>query len=283
MSLYRHIIACNAHDLTKFQPFMVAGRQVGWVRHDLAARLDTWPDVFDLAGNQVCLRDSVGGVEDRTRAVAEVCEALVRQDILRPNRQEEFAVMWTFGDAPLMRLDRAWVPAFGVTAYGVHVNGYVETPSGPELWLGVRSADSQVDPGKLDNMVAGGQPAGLSLLDNVVKEAEEEASVSEALARQARPVSAMSYVMEVPQGLRRDVLFAYDLPVPDDFIPVGRDGEHSSFSRVPAAEALRLVEETDDFKFNVNLVIIDFAIRHGILQPDHPEYLKLVRGLRSGI
>lgn len=283
MSLYRHVIAYNTRDLTKFQPFMVAGQQVGWVRHDLAARLDPWPEVFDLAGNQVCLRDSVGDVEDRTRAVAEICEALAQQDILPPNREEEFAVMQTFGDAPLLRLDRAWVSAFGVIAYGVHVNGYVETPSGPKLWLGVRSADSLVDPGKLDNMVAGGQPAGLSLLENVIKEAEEEASVSEDLARQARPVSAMNYVMEVPQGLRRDVLFAYDLPVPDGFQPVDRDGEHSSFSRVPATEALRLVEQTDDFKFNVNLVIIDFAIRHGILQPDHPEYLKLVRGLRSGI
>jgi hypothetical protein len=46
---------------------------------------------------------------------------------------------------------------------------------------------------------------------------------------------------------------------------------------------LQLVEETDDFKFNVNLVIIDFAIRHGILRPEHPGYLKLRRGLQSWV
>jgi len=280
VSLYDHIVACNTHDLGNFRPFIVAGKKVGWVRHELARALDRWPEIFDLAGDGVTLRDSVGDIEDRTGAMEEVCEALVAQDLLPPNRAEEFPVVADFGDALLLRLDRAWVSAFGVTAFGVHVNGYVETPSGPELWIGVRSADSLVDPGKLDNMVAGGQPAGLSLEENVIKEAAEEASVPETLARQARPAGALNYAMEVPLGLRRDVLFLYDLRVPDDFIPVDQDNEHSSFEKMPAAQALRLVAETDRFKFNVNLVIIDFAIRHGILTPEHPDYLKLIRGLQ---
>lgn len=281
MSLYRHIVACNAHDLGRFRRFIVAGKSVGWVGHGLAAHLGQWPEIFDLADGNVSLRDGFGDGEARTGAMAAVCEALVAQDLLPSNRREQFAVMAAFGDAPLLRLDRAWVPAFGVAAYGVHVNGYVAGPSGPELWIGVRSATSLVDPEKLDNMVAGGLPAGLSLADNVVKEAREEASVPAALARRARPAGALSYAMEVPDGLRRDVLYVYDLPVPDDFRPVDQDGEHTSFTRMAAAQALRRVEETDDFKFNVNLVIIDFAIRHGILKPERPDYLKLVRDLRS--
>jgi hypothetical protein len=282
VSLYGHIVACNTHDPGRFRPFIVAGERAGWVRHDLAVKLDRWPEIFDLAGDKVTLRDSIGGAEERTAAMEEVCAALVAEDLLRPNRGEQFPVVASFGDAPLLRLDRAWVPAFGVFAFGVHVNGYVETPAGPELWIGVRSADSLVDPGKFDNMVAGGQPAGLSLQENVIKEAAEEASAPAALARQARPAGAVTYVMEVPAGLRRDVLFLYDLRVPDDFRPASRDGEHSGFEKMPAGEALRLVDETDRFKFNVNLVIIDFAIRHGILMPGHPDYLKLIAGLRSG-
>jgi 8-oxo-dGTP pyrophosphatase MutT (NUDIX family) len=281
VALYDHIVACNAHDLSKFRPFDVAGERVGWVRSDLAGKLDQWPQIFDLADDKVALLDDVGGAEERTSAMAEVCEVLVALDLLPRNRGEQFAVVASFGKAPLLRLDRAWVPAFGVSAFGVHVNGYIDTPAGPELWIGVRSTDSLVDPGKLDNMVAGGQPAGLSLEENLVKEAAEEASVPEDLARQARPVGAVSYTMEVPNGLRRDVLFIYDLPVPDDFRPASRDGEHSGFEQMPAAQAMRLVDETDRFKFNVNLVIIDFAIRHGILTPAHPDYLRLLRGLQS--
>ena len=71
--------------------------------------------------------------------------------------------------------------------------------------------------------------------------------------------------MEVPLGLRHDLLFIYDLPVPKDFRPASQDGERSSFKRTPAAQVLQIVEETDGFKFNVNLVVIDFAIPHGIL------------------
>jgi hypothetical protein len=281
VALYDHIVACNAHDLSKFRPFEVAGKRVGWVRSDLAGKLDRWPHIFDLADDKITMLDGVGGTEERTSAMAEVCEALAAQEQLPRSRGEQFAVAASFGDAPLLRLDRAWVPAFGVTAYGVHVNGYVDTSAGPDLWIGVRSTNSLVDPGKLDNMVAGGQPAGLSLQENVIKEAAEEASVREELARQAQPAGAVSYTMEVPVGLRRDVLFIYDLPVPGDFRPASRDGEHSGFEKMTAAEALRLVEETDRFKFNVNLVIIDFAIRHGILTPLHTDYLRLLRGLQS--
>ncbi len=281
MALYDHIVACNAHDLTKFRTFLVAGKQVGWVRRDLAGHLDRWPQIFDLTDDKVTMRDAVGGAEERTSALAEICQALVSEGRLPHNRGEQFAVVASFGEAPLLRLDRGWVPAFGVTAHGVHVNGYVDTPDGPDLWLGVRGRDNIVDPGKLDNMVAGGQPAGLTLEDNVLKEAREEASLPEALARQARPAGAVTYAMEVPHGLRHDMLFIYDLRLPEDFTPASSDGEHSGFRKVPAAEALRIVDGTNEFKFNVNLVIIDFAIRHGVLTPDHPDYLRLLRGLHA--
>lgn len=260
---------------------MVAGAQVGWVRNGLAEVLQVWPQVFGFADGNVVMLDSVGGVEERSAAIAEVCETLADQQILPPNRREDFRVGTAFMAEPLLRLDRAWVPAFGVTAYGVHLNCYVETPSGPDLWLGVRSLSSLVDPGKLDNMVAGGLPAGISLMDNVVKESQEEASVPESLARQARPAGVLTYSMEVALGLRNDMLFVYDLVLPEDFQPVSQDGEQTGFEKVPAAEALRRVDETDGFKFNVNLVIIDFAIRHGILAPEHPDYLKLANGLRA--
>jgi 8-oxo-dGTP pyrophosphatase MutT (NUDIX family) len=281
VALYDHIVACNAHDLSKFRPFLVAGKRVGWIRRDLAEHLGRWPLVFDLASDKVTMLDAVGGAEARTSAIADVCEALLAEGLLPQSRSEEFAVVASFGDAALMRLDRGWVPPFGVTAHGVHVNGYVDTPDGPELWLGVRGPHNIVDPGKLDNMVAGGQPAGLSLEENVIKEAREEASLPEALARQARPAGAVTYAMEVPHGLRHDMLFIYDLRLPDDFKPTSQDGEHSGFKKIPAAEALRIVDQTNDFKFNVNLVMIDFAIRHGVLTPDHPDYLRLLRGLRA--
>jgi hypothetical protein len=40
------------------------------------------------------------------------------------------------------------------------------------------------------------------------------------------------------------------------------------------------VRDSEDFKFNVNLVIIDFLIRHGYLGPDDPDYMEIAEGLR---
>jgi hypothetical protein len=54
-----------------------------------------------------------------------------------------------------------------------------------------------------------------------------------------------------------------------------------SFHRLPAAEVARLVRDTDAFKLNCNLVIIDFLIRNGLVPQEDPDYLAILQGLRS--
>jgi hypothetical protein len=240
-----------------------------------------WHEYFAISKDSVAFRDSLNDVETRSKALAEAGAALVVHQALSRNRKELCPVMETFGDPNLLRIDRAWLESFGVVSYGVHVNGYVETADGPELWIGVRANNRIMSPGKLDNMVAGGLPVGLSLAENVIKEAGEEASVPEELAATAMPTGVVTYIKDTDRGLRRDMLFVYDLLLPADFVPENVDGEVSGFVRWPARQALRVVEETDEFKFNVNLVIIDFAIRHGLIRPDRPDYAKLVHGLRA--
>ena len=82
------------------------------------------------------------------------------------------------------------------------------------------------------------------------------------------------------RGGKEDVLYVYDLELPMDFTPRNTDGEVEAFMRLPLAEVAALVHDTDEFKLNCNLVIIDFLIRHGLLPPDHDDYLSLVSGLR---
>lgn len=56
-------------------------------------------------------------------------------------------------------------------------------------------------------------------MENVVKECEEEASIPPELAVHAKPVGAVSYTSLQPAGLKRDVLFCFDLELPVDFVP----------------------------------------------------------------
>ena len=180
-------------------------------------------------------------------------------------RGELFDVRSRIDGPVLATLDRGALPAFGVIGVGVHLNGYVRRADGPHLWIGRRSATKKLDPGKLDNLVGGGVSAGMGAFDTLAKEAAEEASIPAGTIAQARAVARIAYDMERPEGLRRDLLVCYDLELDESFRPEAADGEVESFSLVPAREMLGIVAGTDEVKFNVNLVIIDFLLRHGVL------------------
>jgi thiamine pyrophosphokinase len=125
--------------------------------------------------------------------------------------------------------------------------------------------DKLLDPGKLDHIAAGGVPAGLSPYETLIKEAGEEAGIPPALAAQARPTATLAYRMRRPEGLRRDHLVCYDLDLPADFTPVATDGEVAGFELWPTARVMEAVRDTDDFKFNVNLALIDLFLRLGLI------------------
>ncbi|MGE0255266.1 MAG: DUF4743 domain-containing protein [Alphaproteobacteria bacterium] len=280
MALADHIAACNRHDPADYWPLWIGDVALGRVRPAFARRLAGFAGTFEVTDGGVRLDPRLTTTEARTAALGEAVVRLAEAGDVPGLRREMYPVAPAWGAPPLAVLDRGAVPSFGTIAWGVHVNGVIAGGDEPVLWIGERATDRNVAPGKLDNMVAGGQPAGLSLADNVVKEAEEEAGVPEALARTARPAGVVSYVMAVPEGLRRDVLFVWDLVVPADFTPVNSDGEVARFVRMPAREAVAIAASTDRFKFNVNLAIIDFALRHGILDPEAPEYAAIARDLR---
>ena len=281
MKLLRHIRACNTYRPERFLPLLLDGERVGYLRRDNAEILRRFPEVFEFGADAARIRVE-GDAAERTAALDAVVEALVGEGLVGKWRNEVFAVSPRWGAPPVFSLDRGAVAFFGVRAYGVHMNGYRREKDGIWLWIGRRSPLKLVSPGKLDNLVAGGMGGGLGAEETLIKESEEEASVPPALVARARAVGAVSYKMEVAHGLRDDVLFLYDLETPADFEPQNRDGEIVEFMLMPAAEALARVRDTDDFKFNVNLTMIDFALRHGLLMPENPNYMELLVGLHQG-
>ena len=78
------------------------------------------------------------------------------------------------------------------------------------------------------------------------------------------------------------MLYCFDLELPEDFEPVNTDGEVESFALWPVEDVLACIRETDDFKFNASLVIIDMAVRRGLIAPDAPDYQAIRAGLRLG-
>ena len=68
-----------------------------------------------------------------------------------------------------------------------------------------RSMSKATYPGLFDQMVAGGQPAGLSFAENVRKECEEEASLPPEVVAAVRPAGLVSYRYTTRKGLSTKV------------------------------------------------------------------------------
>ncbi len=286
MSYLDHIHACNKHDLADFRPFRIDGLGVGWVPVAFAGLLAAFDDVFHVSDGAVDLAPDLKDIEARTTAVDRVLRRLAETGHFPAWRDEPYPVAplaaSPFAGAPiLMRIERAAAPNFGVRAYGVHMTGFVRRRDGMFIWVARRAHDKPTYPGMLDNTVAGGQPVGIGLKENLIKECREEANIPPELATLAVPVGAISYVYAGDGGLKPDVQYCYDLALPEDFVPENQDGEICEFHLWPVEEVARLVRDTHEYKFNCNLVIIDFLIRHGYIAPDHPDYLALVQGLRQ--
>jgi hypothetical protein len=278
MSFRHHIVSCNNYDPARVVPLFAGRDRVGLLRHDNAAALRRFPDVFAVADDRVNLV-ARGDVAAVSRAVDAVVDALVAEKRVPKWRNETFDVAPRWGAPAVFRLDRGAVPFFGTRAYGVHLNGYLWESGSLHLWVGRRAPDKRVAPDKLDNIVAGGIGNGHGLQETLLKEGEEEASIPRNLTGDALPAGVVSYRMESELGVRDDVLFVFDLEMPADFVPKNQDGEIAHFELMPASAVLDRVRTSDDFKFNVNLVILDFALRHGILRPDDLEYLDVATGL----
>jgi 8-oxo-dGTP pyrophosphatase MutT (NUDIX family) len=280
MSLLDRIRECNVHEMAHFVPFTAAGQQVGWVKRPFARRLGEFRDVFVLGDGEVSLSPALADYRARTASVDRALRRLADEGVIVGWRDERYPVGTSFSGPHAFEMERAGVPHFGVRAYGVHVNGFVRDGAGLRMWVGRRAREKHTYPGQLDNLIAGGQPVGLGVFENLIKEAEEEASVPPALARTARPAGVISYVLEIPEGLRPDTMFVYDLELPADFTPRSSDGEVEEFYLWPIDKVLDVVANTTEYKFNCNLVVIDFCVRHGLIGPETREYVEIVRGLR---
>jgi len=266
MTLMDHIRACNTAVLPGGRVRLAMGDaalggDVGWMTPDVAARVR-----------------ALGGVGDDPVRVDPAALPAIGQALADAGvagwRNEAFDVRANPDGPVLSTIDRGLLPALGLRAVGAHLNGLVHRADGPWLWVARRSATKLLDPGKLDHIVAGGVAAGSTPWETLLKEAEEEAGLPPSLTGGARAAGWLDYAMDRPEGLRRDRLYIYDLDLPDTFVPQPRDGEVAAFELWPLPDVVARARGGDDFKFNVNLVLIDLFLRLGVVAGTEAQELR---------
>ena len=262
-----------------FKPFRIDGQVLGWINKDFSQHLSRWDEVFQISDLEINLNSDLTTAEQRSNAIAPILETLHKENVIDSWVGELYAVNQAYGEEPLLLMERAAVSFFGIRGYGVHLNGLVEKSDGTHIWIARRTKDKPFWPGMLDQMVAGGQPAGIGRLENLIKECAEEANITESITRKAEFVGTLHYRGTSTRGMSVDTLFNYDLVLPESFEPENTDGEVDYFILMPLEEMAQITETTSEFKDNCNLVNIDLLLRRGLIDESHPDYQEICKTL----
>lgn len=172
-------------------------------------------------------------------------------------RNEDFAWIDQNGHK-YFRLERAAFRTFGFRSIATHINGYTQNNT---IWLGRRSETKPTDPGKLDNLAAGGITHDETPWVCARRELWEEAGVPEQIAELIEPVGRIH--MRRPtldRGFHDEQLYVYDLELASHFVPTNHDGEVSGFIQISLAEAAARIL-ADEFTADAAFVTADFILR----------------------
>ncbi len=278
--LLRWVQRCHNYQLNQFRPFYVAGYKVGWIRPEDLPLFEQSPELFAVESERVVLLGEPSSPKERSAQLDAVLRQWRDQGHITGWRDEHYLISNDEG-TPLFSVERSATALLGVLNLGVHLNGFVKRTDGIWLWMARRARNRPRYPGKLDQMVAGGMTAYQSPQQVMKRECQEEAGVPMTLAETLKSVGLVTLCHHNSKGqLRREILYTYDLELPETFQPCNQDGEVEEFQLMLIAEVVRLVAETDEIKTNCNLVVLDFLVRHGVLHADQAYYAELVEGLR---
>ena len=232
------------------------GTAIGVLRDDHARVLAAlWPPLWPAPCWQGPDLDwDTRGLDPAQRSVvlADVAQRLRAAGHLSGWRNELYAT-WSpaLQDSPadpdpawpeLFRLERGTYRYFGLRSHAVHINGF--TPDG-RMWCGRRALSKATDPGRLDNLAAGGLPAGETIADCMVRELWEEAGVPAALALRAEHAGRITTARAEPQGWHDETLFICNLELPEGFTPRNTDGEVSGFECLAADAVIERIVARD--------------------------------------
>ncbi|CAJ2501883.1 Uu.00g047360.m01.CDS01 [Anthostomella pinea] len=188
----------------------------------------------------------------------------------------------------LYSAERSGTGTLGVMRYGVHMTAYVPDSNashGLRIWVPRRAANKSTYAGMLDNSVAGGLMTGEDPFECMVREADEEASLPEAVMRERCRFTGMVtyiYITDERSGgeagqIYPETQWVYDIELPADVVPTPKDGEVAEFY-LWTVEEVRQGLAAGAFKPNCALIMLDFFVRHRILTPENePHYDEIVR------
>ncbi|MBB5189569.1 8-oxo-dGTP pyrophosphatase MutT (NUDIX family) [Silvimonas terrae] len=239
----------------------ILGFDLGWLEPATVAFLTAHSPLFVRQGERVVLQAQTGAAAEQALTGAAI--AMRAAGLIKGWRNELYTVLTPRSDGtpdfsrPLFQLERGAFRRFGLLSLAVHINGWRDDQ---QLWIGQRAASKAVDPGRLDNLAAGGMSAGEDARACAIRELWEEAGLPAILAEQAVAAGEIRTTRNEVDGTHDEILYCYDLAVPADFTPRNTDGEVAGFIALGVDE---LVARLPQLTWDAGLVTGDFLLRKG--------------------
>ncbi|KAK0100850.1 hypothetical protein ONS95_007297 [Cadophora gregata] len=256
-------------------------RPHGYIQQSTVEALPWTPD-FHLDENSTPKRvqliaNDTTTANDAIASLLQNARQLNHFKCLKGWRDEEYRILGARSD---IKVERAGAGLLGIITTGVHMTLFTRLKGSGEMkiWVPTRSMTTKAYPGMFDSSVAGGVPIGVEPFECLVKEAGEEASLSEDLTRQsAKAVGCVSEFCVKDDGqLEPSIKYVYDMELVKGMDPRPGDTEVQGFQLMTVEEVKKSVLE-GRYKPMSGMVIIDFLIRHGILNPgNEKDYAEIV-------
>ncbi len=290
MSLLRLIRRYKQFDFTGFVPIVVPhdghSVRIGWTKEDVAKGLAGLGDVFMLANNQLTLHPVYDTYAKRTEAVDVVLLKASEQGVLPPKIDysatggDDWFTVAPQRQTVLFEMRRFYTPFVGVRRYASRVNAFYDD----QMWIVKRGTGVHQYPGFLDNLVGAGQIAGRTILENTIVEAHEEAGLTPQDCAGLVSTSMIHTFRHTPKGFLFDEnIYIYDLDTNGVIMPqIVNTWETADIMLWSYDQVIHTMKNTDEFRPEAALCLIDFFIRRGVITPDNePDYDEICFGLRS--
>jgi 8-oxo-dGTP pyrophosphatase MutT (NUDIX family) len=162
----------------------------------------------------------------------------------------------------VLRVERTAFRYLGLRSRAAHVNGVVaDGPRAGWMWIARRAKTKKVDPGKLDNLAAGGVAAAETARECAVRELGEEAGVPDGLARTITAYQVFHARGVLDDALHDEFVHTFDLLLPSHFIPRPVDGEVDEFVCLPAGQVIQRIR-AGEFTYDAAAVFATWGMRH---------------------
>lgn len=245
-----------------YRPLWIASAIRGRIRRDLEPMVAGLPEL-ELTDHGWRLCERGDSRSERSRLLQSAAQGLRKLGLIADWRNERSALLDESG-IELARCERGVFRTLGLRNRAVHINGY---RADGRLWIARRSAQKRADPGKLDNVAAGGVSAGESLRRAALRELWEEAGVPRHLASKVDfPGMVIRSVRETQFGIHDQQVIIADIELPLSFTPEGRDGEVEEFLCLSPDEVIGALSQ-GEFTVEAALATRESLERRGVAVP----------------